>query len=113
MPRRKPPGWPKLMVGRRLASGVTAFYWVSPTWAVKAGFPIGCEPLGTDYGQAKQRADDILNPQFDAWRARGKAPEVSGRAAIGTFNWLVQVYRTSPRFRERPQKTQKDYEAAL
>jgi hypothetical protein len=31
---------------------------------------LGCEPLGTDYGDAKKRCDELLNPQFDAWRKR-------------------------------------------
>jgi hypothetical protein len=72
-----------------------------------------CEALGSDYGEAKRRCDDVLNPQFDAWRTRGRVPEVTARAPTGTFAWLAQVYRASPKFRDRPPKTQKDYEAAL
>ena len=30
MPRRKPLGWPRYMVERKLKSGTTAYYWVIP-----------------------------------------------------------------------------------
>ena len=30
MPRRKPLGWPRYMVPRRLKSGATAYYWDHP-----------------------------------------------------------------------------------
>ena len=68
MPRRKPLGWPRYMVPRRLRSGATAYYWVFPTWAKKDGCTLNIEALGTDYADAKKRCDEVLNPQFDAWR---------------------------------------------
>src|SRR3712207_9182011 len=46
MPRRKPQGWPRYMVTRGLTDGSIAYYWVAPTWAVKAGYFIRSEPLG-------------------------------------------------------------------
>jgi hypothetical protein len=51
MPRRKPAGWPKLMVAKRLKAGV-AYYWEPPTWARRAGCPVKGEALGTDYAVA-------------------------------------------------------------
>ena len=80
MPRRKPIGWPKLMVGRRLKSGATAYYWVPPTWAVKAGCKMRSEALGTDYAEAKRRCDELLNPHFDAWRLRDETPPADERS---------------------------------
>ena len=68
MPRRKPLGWPKLMVAKRLKNSVVAYYWAAPTWAKKTGVPVVAEALGNDYATAKLRCDEILNPQFDAWR---------------------------------------------
>ena len=70
MPRRKPLGWPRYMVVRRLKSGTAAYYWVLPTWAKRTGCTLPVEALGVDYGLAKQRCDEVLNPQFDAWRKR-------------------------------------------
>lgn len=113
MPRRKPQGWPKLMVARRLKSGLTGYYWAPPTWAVKAGCSVCSEPLGNDYGVAKARCDDVLNAQFDAWRQRGSIPAETNRVRIGTFDWMVALYKTSPKFTGRPPKTRKGYDAAL
>jgi len=62
MPKRKPMGWPELMTAKRLATGTTAYYWAPPTRAHKAGCPVASEALGTDYGTAKRRCDDVLNP---------------------------------------------------
>ncbi len=112
MPRRKPHGWPKLMVERRLRSGQTGYYWVPPTWAVKAGCPKG-EALGSDYGEAKRRCDELLNPLYDAWRTRGELPAPGDRPALGTFDWMAALYKTSPKYTEKPAKTRKSYDAAL
>jgi hypothetical protein len=68
--------------------------------------------LGTDYAAAKQRCDDILNPQFTAWRVGGEAPP-SSKAALGTFDWMVATYKTSPKYQQRPLKYRKDVDAAL
>ena len=70
MPRRKPLGWPRYMVVRRLKSGAAAYYWVLPTWAKRNGCTLQVEALGLDYALAKQRCDEVLNSQFDAWRKR-------------------------------------------
>ncbi len=112
MPRGKPQGWPKLMVERRLRSGSIGYYWVPPTWALKAGSPKG-EPLGSDYGEAKRRCDDILNPQYDAWRTRGETSPQRDGPAHGTFDWMAALYKTSPKYNEKPPKTRKSYDAAL
>src|SRR5215210_2654014 len=113
MPRRKPLGWPRYMVPRRLASGVIGYYWTPPTWAVKAGCSMTSEALGTDYGEAKRRCDDLLNPQFDAWRTRDQAPSSAERARVGTFDWMVGLYRSSPKYRDKSEKTRRDYDAVL
>lgn len=68
------------------------------------------EALGSDYAEAKRRCDDLLNPQFDAWRTRDTVPEESARAQTGTFDWMASVYRGSPKFTELPLKTQQNYD---
>ena len=112
--RRKPAGWPKLMVAKRLKNGATAYYWDLPTWAKKKGCTFGSEALGTDYARAKERCDQVLNPQFDGWLT-GSSPEaiVSNRPAVGTFDWLVSIYKALPKYTRRPEKTRKSYDAAL
>jgi hypothetical protein len=102
------------MVAKRLKSGATAYYWGPPTWAKKKGCRLGSAALGTDYACAKQRCDEVLNPQFDAWIA-GNSPDaiVTDRPAVGTFNWMISIYKALPKYTRRPDKTRKSYDAAL
>lgn len=100
------------MVTRPIKGGV-AYYWVAPSWAVKKGFPTGSEALGTDYGAAKLRCDQVLNPQYQAWRTQGETAVAIEAAKAGTFDWLVSVYKVSPKYRELPAVTRKSYDAAL
>jgi len=112
MPRRKPFGWPRYMVARQLKSGAAAYYWVLPTWAKRSGCTLRVEALGLDYALAKQRCDEVLNPQFDGWRKR-EEPIHPDRAQIGTFDWMITVYKSSPLFQKLPARTQRSYDAAL
>jgi Phage integrase family len=112
MPRRKPLGWPKLMVAKRLKSGTIAYYWGPPTWAKTIGCPMRGEALGIDFAQAKRRCDEVLNPQFDAWRTGDETAPVE-RLLPGSFNWMIALYKSSPRYSELPQKTRRSYDAVL
>ena len=107
--RRKPLGWPRYMVARQLKSGV-GYYWVPPTWAKRDGCPLGVEALGTDYGDAKKRCDEVLNLQFDAWRKRDEVPLPAHRAAPGTFDWMVTIYKSAPQYQKLFPKTRRDYD---
>jgi hypothetical protein len=114
MTRHKPAGWPKLMVAKRLKTGATAYYWDVPTWAEKKGCTLGSEALGGDYALAKQRCDEVLNPQFDSWRVGGSASVVmSNRPAAGTFDWMVSIYKSLPKYTRRPERTRKSYDSAI
>ena len=113
MPRRKPLGWPRYMVTRRLKSGATAYYWDIPTWAKMKGCTLKIEALGNDYAVAKNRCDELLNPQFDAWRKREEIALPSDHVGRGTFDWMVAIYKSSPLYRKLPAKTRKSYDAAL
>jgi hypothetical protein len=100
------------MVVRRLKSGAAAYYWVLPTWAKRSGCTLQVEALGLDYALAKQRCDEVLNPQFDAWRKREEIVHPD-RVQIGTFDWMITVYKSSPLFQKLPARTQRSYDAAL
>ena len=113
MPRRKPLGWPRYMVARRLKSGATAFYWDIPSWAKRNGCTLEISALGTDYADAKKRCDELLNPQLDAWRKREEIALPSDLTVPGTFDWMVALYKSSPLYRKLPAKTRKSYDAAL
>lgn len=112
MPRRRPQGWPRYMTAKRLAGGATAYFWAPPTWAKAKGCPLTSEALGSDYGAAKKRCDELLNPQWDDWRAKGEASPAA-RSTTGSFDWLVSVYRSSPKFKSLTGGTKLDYERAL
>jgi integrase len=112
MPKRKPAGWPRYMIVKRLTKGAVAYYWQPPSWAKAGDCPIGAVALGSDYGAAKERCDSTINPQFDAWRSNGDAPAI-GQSGHGTFDWLVAVYKRSPRYINRPAKTRRSYDQAL
>lgn len=105
MKRKKPLGWPAYMTDKALKSGV-AYYWSPPTWAKKAGCPMTAEALGMDYGTAKARCDDILNPAFEDWRLRGQGGAVPRGPQYGTGDWLIVEFR-----RLRAQKGRKQISA--
>jgi hypothetical protein len=111
MPRRKPPGWPVYMVARSVGGG-WSYFWYPPSWAKKAGCPVRGEALGSDYAEAKRRCDEGLNPQFVGWRSRGQESFSISHAAIGSFDWMIAIYRSSPKFPKVVQ-TRRSYEAAL
>jgi Phage integrase family len=113
MPRRKPLGWPRYMVPRRLKSGDVGYYWVIPTWAKKKGCLLSIEALGTDYSIAKNRCDELLNRQFNAWRKREEVSLPSDLSTRGSFDWMVTVYKSSPQYEKLLPKTRKDYDSVL
>jgi len=110
--QRKPLGWPTYMVAKRLSNGRVAYYWQPPTWAKSQGCPVRAEAVGTDYGEAKRRCDELLNPQFEAWRKR-EEPQAIGSTVSGTFDWLVGVFKSSPKFRRLSPGSRADYDRAL
>lgn len=63
--------------------------------------------------KAKSRCDELLNPQFDAWRKREEITPSSDRATPGTFDWTVTVFKSSPQYQKLLPKTRKDYDSAL
>ena len=112
MVRRKPFGYPALMIGKRLKSGRTAYYWSPPTRARQTGCPVQPEALGSDYGIAKQRCDQVLNPQYLAWLKEGDF-DPAGALLRGTFDWMVSIYKQSRQYKKLPADTQSSYDRML
>jgi len=108
---RKPLGWPKYMVSKALSGGRVAYYWQPPTWARGRGCPVSSEALGMDFSHAKARCDEVLNPQFDAWRKN--EPPSASHTIMGTFDWMAEQYKNSPKWRKLAAGTQADYDRAL
>ena len=110
--RRKPAGWPEYMVTKTLSRGRVGYYWQPPTWARERECPLQSEALGTDFSRAKARCDDVLNPQFKAWRKNEITPS-AGRSLVGTFDWLLEQYKTSPKWQKLAAGTRADYDRSL
>ncbi|MGL3208318.1 tyrosine-type recombinase/integrase [Bradyrhizobium sp. BR 1433] len=100
------------MTSKRLSTGATAYYWQPPTRARRAGCPVTPEALGTDYGAAKQRCDEILNPHYQTW-LKGETSALVAGVSVGTWDWMVGIYKKSPRYTGRPAETRKSYDRML
>jgi len=77
----KPIDWPRYMIAKRLGSGQTAYYWNARQRDIERGFTLHREALGTDYGAARIRAEQ-LNAHLDAWRF--------GREPVSTMSTALQ-----------------------
>ncbi len=92
----KPENWPRYVTGKRLRSGVVAYYWSPQIRDIRRDCLIDAEALGNDFGLAIERAN-VLNAHLDAWREgrSGVMPETE-RERFGTVSWLFHRYVTSP-----------------
>lgn len=110
--RRKPVGWPRYMEAKRVRTG-DAYFWNPPSWARKEGCPVKAEALGNNFATAKTRCDDVLNPQFDSWRLHrsGALPPLG--PVVGSFDWMVSVYKGHPAYTKLKKKPQADYAKML
>ena len=121
MPRRPRRGFvtvelPRYVIPKRLASGVVGYYYNVPTKYRKLHCPILNEPLGSDFGVMRARAD-TLNGLFNEWdRARKGAPVTAGALMpkYGTVDWLFREYKQSNAYREKvASRSRGDYEWAM
>jgi hypothetical protein len=110
---------PRYVIGKRLASGATAFYFTIPTIYRKQGCMIANEPLGSDYAVAcghdgaGGRAA-ALNGLFDEWWKAKHGEPVKSIARYGTVDWLFREYKKSIRYQKRvSQRTRPDYERLM
>ncbi len=104
------------VIPKRLASGAIGYYYNVPTKYRKLQCPISNEPLGSDFGQMKARAE-TLNGLFDEWdRARKGTPVTSGALMPknGTVDWLFREYKQSKAYLEKvAERSRRDYEWAM
>ena len=101
------------MIEKRLGDNSYAYYWNPPSRDIARGFTQKREALGSDYGQAMERAD-LLNQHLDAWRAgRGAIPLEQTRRGYGTVAWLVDRYLRSTSFERVAERSRYEYRRAL
>lgn len=109
----KPIDWPRYMLAKRLATGVTAYFWSPHARDFRAGCPVRREALGTDYGDAIRRAA-LLNTHLDAWRSGSRVPVGAGGARRpGTLAWLFGEYLKSLAFERVSERSRPEYRRAL
>jgi hypothetical protein len=109
----KPASWPKYVIEKALPSGRTAYYWNPPNRDLKAGFALRRESLGSDYGAAIARADE-LNRHLDDWRkGRGADKSLDLQPGFGTLEWLVERYKRSRAWEKVSKRSRYEYERAF
>jgi hypothetical protein len=77
------------------------------------GFTLHGEALGTNYGPAFERANE-LNRHLDAWR-QGRAADQSldRQPGMGTLDWLIERYYRSRAFEKISARVQPSYRREL
>ncbi len=122
---RKPKGWPRYMIAKKLKGGQIAYYWNAPNWARRHSVPppMSSKALGADYSVAIQACNDVLNPLFDAWvkekdlsrQERKKLRDSHNhlQPLIGTFRWLSHEFTQTREFNRLAPLTQTAYREGL
>jgi hypothetical protein len=107
---------PRHVIAKRLASGVVAYYYNTPSKYRKLQCPISSEPIGSDFAKMEARAG-TLNGLFDEWDQARKGVPVTGGAMMpkyGTVDWLFREYKRSDAFLEKvAERSRGDYEWAI
>jgi hypothetical protein len=104
---------PRYTRRKPLASGQWAYFFEPPTWARRADCPVAAEALGNDYDRTVRRVEDVLLPALDSWRTGGRSDLVPLGPRVGTFDWLVTVFKQHQAWRDIDRKTRRLYEQGL
>ena len=114
MHRRSALPRPRYVIRKPLRSGGCGYFFNVPTWAKRAGCLVRSEALGTDHAAAVERAETILLPAFDAWRAGGAADVAKASVAkSGTLDWVFAQYRADRRFTALDARTKRNHESGF
>lgn len=103
----------RYMRRKPLKSGCWAYFFEPPTRAREAGCPVEAEALGGDYATAVKRAEEVLLPALDSWRTRGLSDLVPSGPLLGSFDWLVNVFKNHQAWKDIDHKTQRLYDQGL
>lgn len=113
MPRRTAQPLPRYVRRKPLAGGRWAYFFEPPTWARKGGCTVEAEALGDDYVAAVARAENVLLKAFDSWRTGGLSDMVPIGPSIGSFDWLITVFKDHQAWADIDRKTQRLYGQGL
>jgi hypothetical protein len=112
-PPRSAKPLPRYTRRKPLSGGRWAYFFEPPTWARRNGCTVAAEALGEDYAAAVHRVEDILLPALDSWRTGGRSDLVPVGPAVGTFDWLVSIFKSHRAWSDIDRKTKRLYEQGL
>lgn len=104
---------PRYVRRKPLSDGQWAYFFEPPTWARAGGCPVAAEALGSEYDGAVRRAEDVLLPALDSWRTGGRSDMVPVGVRLGTFDWLVSIFKGHHAWRDIDPKTRRLYDQGL
>jgi len=105
---------PRYVLRKPIKGGGWRYFFNPPSWARKAGCPVGNEPLGADYEAAVQRAETVLLPAFDSWRSGGNTDaQMAGVSKPGTLDWVFTEYRADRRYTALDTRTKRNHEVGF
>jgi len=105
---------PRYVLRKPKKGGGWRYFFNPPSWARKAGCPVGNEPLGNNYDAAVQRAETVLLPSFDSWRSGGGTDTtVTDFAKPGTLGWIFAEYRADRRYTTLDVRTRRNHEVGF
>lgn len=87
-----------------------AWYFTVPSWARERGCPMKDVPLGTERDAAWDHAEDVVLPQFDSWRTAGMSDLAEVRGAVGSFDWLVTLYKNHKSYKDLSDGQKRNHE---
>ena len=102
---------PRYVDRKPLKSGWSYYFNVPSLWR-KAGCPVKSGPLGSEYEAAVRRAETILLPTLDGWRAGVDAAPASSptTASYLTLDWMFGEYRSDRRYTKLDPKSKRNHE---
>jgi len=102
---------PRYVDRKPLKSGWSYYFNVPSLWR-KAGCPVKSGPLGNEYEAAVRRAETILLPALDGWRAGVDAVPASSPATASylTLDWMFGEYRSDRRYTKLDPKSKRNHE---
>lgn len=101
------------MIEKQLRDGRTAYYWNPHRRDISCGFTLCREALGTAYGAAVARANE-LNLHLDSWRqGRGVTKDLDLQPGFGTLRWLVERYKRSRAWEKVNTRSRYEYDRAF
>jgi hypothetical protein len=102
---------PRYVDRKPLKSGGWAYYFNVPSLWKKAGCPVKSAPLGGDYDAALRRAETMLLPALDGWRAGvGTSASSPAIASYLTLDWMFGEYRADRRYTKLDPKSKRNHE---